>query len=210
MDKRRLAELFKERVSSVMDQSGDSQGAFARSAGLDRSAFSQMMSRESVRLPRAETLRQIAEGHSVSIDWLLGLNNEMAQGPTVERSIKIEGEVDARGESPLQSWHKEAEGYKIRYVPSRLPDLLLYQGLKEEESFEREVETVQLHSEAQLAYSRLPETDIESCMPMQRIIALARGDGTCVFNQRPQVFGQGPLVDLHGPERRSSCDKAGL
>lgn len=175
MDKRDLAALFRERIAQLVQRKGSSQGAFAREIGLDRSAFSQMMSSDGARMPRAETLRQIAEENSVSVDWLLGLSHDAEGGPIVSSRIEIENEHDAQGVSPLERWHREAEGYKIRYVPASLPDLLLHRSLQEVDRESRTPSVQRQISEAQLGYSRLPETDMEVCMPLQRISALTEG-----------------------------------
>jgi transcriptional regulator with XRE-family HTH domain len=175
MDKRDLATLFRERVGLLVQRKGASQGAFAGEVGLDRSAFSQMMSADGARLPRAETLRQIAEANAVSVDWLLGLSHDAEVGPVVSSRIAIEDEHDAQGVSPLERWHREAEGYKIRYVPASLPDLLLHTSLQEVDRDSRSPSAQRQISEAQLDYSRLPETDMEVCMPLQRITALTAG-----------------------------------
>ena len=175
MDKRDLATLFRERIALLVQRKGASQGAFAREIGLDRSAFSQMMSADGARLPRAETLRQIAEANQVSVDWLLGLSHDAEGGPVVSSRVAIESELDAKGVSPLERWHREAEGYKIRYVPASLPDLLLHRSLQEVDRDSRPPSVQRQISEAQLGYTRLPETDMEVCMPLQRITALTRG-----------------------------------
>ena len=130
MDKRDLAALFRERVTLLVRRKGSSQGAFAREIGLDRSAFSQMMSADGARLPRAETLRQIAEVNAVSADWLLGLSHDAEGGPIVSSRVAIEDEHDAQGVSPLERWHREAEGYKIRFSGSFVADVhqILHKG----------------------------------------------------------------------------------
>ena len=74
MDKRDLSRLFQERIKILLVRSGENQSAFAASVGIDRSALSQLLSGQSTRLPRVETLLNIAERHAVSLDWLLGLS----------------------------------------------------------------------------------------------------------------------------------------
>lgn len=76
MDKRALAELFRARLIQLVNRSEDSQASFAAAIGIDRSALSQLLSGDSARLPRVETLLNIAERHSVSLDWLLGLSHD--------------------------------------------------------------------------------------------------------------------------------------
>ena len=73
MDKRDLSVLFRERLKVLLIRSGANQSAFAATVGIDRSALSQLLAGASTRLPRAETLLNIAAEHKVSLDWLLGL-----------------------------------------------------------------------------------------------------------------------------------------
>ncbi len=70
MDKRALAELFRGRLLELVTRSGVTHSAFAAGIGIDRSALSQLLSGDSARLPRVETLLNIAERHAVSLDWL--------------------------------------------------------------------------------------------------------------------------------------------
>lgn len=152
--------------------------AFARSIGLDRSALSQFLAEGSTRLPRAETLARIAETHGVSLDWLLGLSQsedvvgEIAEALEIERSAPSGG-----GESPIARWHAEAVGYKIRYVPQSIPDLLLTEEVTRHVFGGPRVraETKIEAATSQLAYTRRPETDMEVCMPRQTFEALAAG-----------------------------------
>lgn len=74
MDKRALAELFRGRLLELVTRSGVTHSAFAAGIGIDRSALSQLLSSDSARLPRVETLLNIAERHAVSLDWLLGIS----------------------------------------------------------------------------------------------------------------------------------------
>src|SRR3546814_11663643 len=78
----------------------------------------------------------------------------------------------------LTRWRAEAVGYKIRYVPATLPDLLKseeiigYEYVRQGSSmpaFRLE------QAESRLAYSRRPETDLEVCSSLQSIEGFARG-----------------------------------
>ena len=60
MDRRETVEVFRERLTDVIERSGLSRSAFATSAGLDRSTLSQLLSSNNDRLPRAETIAAIA------------------------------------------------------------------------------------------------------------------------------------------------------
>jgi len=180
MDKRDLAELFRDRLTLLLQRRGGNLSHFAANAGVDRSALSQFLTAGSTRLPRAETLRAIAERESVSLDWLLGLTMTEAPATEMAPALEIErahGNVD---DALLGTWHKEALGYKIRYVPVNIPDLLRLDAVTRFE-FRQEAaelaETKSTLSRSQLEYTRRPETDMEVCMPMQTLDHLRNGEG---------------------------------
>ncbi len=124
MDKRALAELFRARLIQLVNRSEDNQASFAAAIGIDRSALSQLLSGDSARLPRVETLLNIAERHSVSLDWLLGLSHDQGLMGELRPSFEIEEGGADYTDTLLMKWHAEAAGTKIRYVPARIPDLL--------------------------------------------------------------------------------------
>src|SRR5690349_2782373 len=76
MDKREVGPVFRDRLTEVLKRSGITRAAFAKSIDIDRSALTQLLSGQSTRLPRADTLRSISERHAVSLDWLLGLSQD--------------------------------------------------------------------------------------------------------------------------------------
>jgi len=147
---------------------------------MDRSALSQFLEQDATRLPRAETLYAIASAESVSVDWLLGLSQSENVIGQVEPAMRIETASGGRGESRLAGWHREAIGYKIRYVPSSLPDLLCTKAIVEYEFGTQEQQVIDAKEsqvQTQLDYSRAPETDMEAVMPYQRLYNLASGTG---------------------------------
>src|ERR687891_124775 len=111
MDKRELAEAFRARLQSLLDEERGGVSGFVRDPGVDR-------------LPRAETLRRIAEARGVTVDWLLSLSNAPEGRQEVAPSVLIEQAEYPGGGSPIDSWRREAAGMKLRYVPSSLPDML--------------------------------------------------------------------------------------
>ncbi len=181
-DKRDVAEVFRERMTLLIDKRGESLSSFAKAIDIDRSALSQFMAPGSTRLPRAETLHAISNICGVSLDWLLGIiafeQNPNEKVATLEiqhinKDIQQEQEL-------LNKWHKEATGYKIRYVPATLPDLLRTEEIIELEFNHYSPDELTAKEQAsryQLDYSRRPETDMEVCMPAQRLKMLARGQG---------------------------------
>ena len=179
-DKREVSAEFQQRLRSLIDRRGETLTAFARRCGLDRSALSQFLDTGTTRLPRAEALVMLAASESVSIDWLLGLSQSENAVAEVAGVTGIEAAEGSRGETRLAEWHREAIGYKIRYVPSTLPDLLRTRAVIEYE-FKAEVPVMidakSDQAEAQLTYSRLPETEMEVVMPWQTLYSLASGSG---------------------------------
>lgn len=176
-----MVEIFRERLNSVIQRSGLSRSAFANEVGMDRSTLSQLLSTANDRLPRAETIAAIAAKAHVSVDWLLGLSQEGQLGTDVlAQVLEIEAGTASPGDARLRRWQAEASGYKIRYVPTTLPDLMRTQAVIRYEY--REYGTVVREgrieqTEAQLAYSRRPETDMEVCSSFQSLEGFARGEG---------------------------------
>src|SRR5437868_5010677 len=94
MDKRDLSAIFRERLKLLLTRSDLNQSAFAGAVGIDRSALSQLMSGASTRLPRAETLLNIAAEFKVSLDWLLGLSQDEGVTGEIRESLEIEEAPD--------------------------------------------------------------------------------------------------------------------
>ena len=197
VDRREIVEVFRERLREVIDRSGLSRSAFAGEIGHDRSTLSQLLSPEHVRLPRAETMAAIAERAQVSVDWLLGLSQEGQLGADMLPQA-LELEIEPGGSSPaderLKRWHAEAAGYKIRYVPSSLPDLLKSEAVirYEFQTQDSRLPKVRMEeAERRLAYSRRPETDMEVCSSAQSLEGFARGEGiwsgVSVEDRRDQI-----------------------
>jgi transcriptional regulator with XRE-family HTH domain len=180
MDKRELGIVFRERLGMLLQRSGVGRSAFAESVGVDRSALTQLLSGQSVRLPRADTLRRISERYAVSLDWLLGLSQGETLAAEIKPALEIAVADGADNDTLLERWHKEAIGYKIRYVPAQIPDLLRTTDVIQYEYSGRGAPSPswQLrNAEFRLDYSRRPETDMEVCMPRQRLELLAEGRG---------------------------------
>ncbi len=182
MDGRRvLLETFRERLRKVMTDSGMNQSEFAASVGLDRSTLSQLLSSGNRRLPRVETLAAIAKTQQASIDWLMGLSNVgTMQAEMMNEQPSFEQHALAHNDERLIGWLKEAIGYKIRYVPSTLPDLLKTSEVIRFEmdhfvatSPEQLIET----ASARLEWTRGPETDLECCNSIQAVESFTVGGG---------------------------------
>jgi len=179
--RRDTVETFRSRLIDVIERSGMSRSEFARRIGADRSTLSQLLAAEGNRLPRAETIAAIASVAQVSVDWLLGLSAEGQMVTDVlNEAVAIEPGAASPADERLRRWHAEAAGYKIRYVPTTLPDLLKSEDVIRYEYVQHETlgpERRIEQAEARLAYSRRPETDIEVCSSYQSLAQFALGQG---------------------------------
>lgn len=179
MDKRDLSDVFRERLKLLLQRSERNQSEFAASVGIDRSALSQLLSGASTRLPRAETLLNIATQSKVSLDWLMGLSQDEGLTGEIRQSLEIEEGSGAFDRTLLARWHAEAAGTKIRYVPAGIPDLLRTQALIDYEAdiSNRSRELQADETQYRIDYNRRPETDMEVCMPRHTLEIFARGLG---------------------------------
>lgn len=180
MDKREIADVFRQRLRGLIARKGETLSSFAGRCGLDRSALSQFLAEGTTRLPRAETLTAIAAKEGVSVDWLLGISQSEAGIGEVAPLLGIEVPSGADGQPVIDHWHREAAGYKIRYIPSSLPDLLRTDAVIKYEFREEQRQVIDAkadQSQNLLNYSRRPETDMETVMPLQRLEDFARGTG---------------------------------
>jgi transcriptional regulator with XRE-family HTH domain len=210
MDRRRTVETFRERLTQVIERSGLSRSAFAAKAGLDRSTLSQLLTSANDRLPRAETIAAIAEQQQVSTDWLLGLVQEEKIGTNIlNEAPEIARGASSYSDERLARWRAEAVGYKIRYVPASLPDLLKSEEIISYEYMRQgsAMPAIRLEqAEARLAYSRRPETDLEVCSSLQSIEGFARGQGIWeklpVASRKLQLSWMIALVDELYPTLR--------
>jgi len=158
-----------------------SRAALARVTGIDRSTLSQLLSAANDRLPRAETVAAIATALRVSLDWLLGLSQEDKLGADVlQESLQFTPSARTPVDENLARWHDESVGYKIRYVPATLPDLMKTDEVLRYEFEDYAVKTVDqaiAATHGRLAYTRHPETDMEICMSRQALEGFAFGEG---------------------------------
>ncbi len=196
MDKRDLSAVFRERLRLLVTRSGRNQSAFAAAVGIDRSALSQLLSGTTTRLPRAETLLNIAAEHRVSLDWLLGLSQDEGLTGELRQSFEIEEGHGAFDLTLLAKWHAEAAGTKIRYVPAGIPDLLRTEALIDYEAgiSNRSRESQVDETQYRIDYNRRPETDMEVCMPRHTLEIFARGMG--VWDRFPPAARRAQLEHM--------------
>jgi transcriptional regulator with XRE-family HTH domain len=180
MNRKQTVESFRARVLELIDRNKESRSAFAARVGMDRSTLSQLLSADNDRLPRAERVVAIARAEQVSCDWLLGLTQDRQEGTELIRAgMEIESGAGSPMDERLARWHKEATGYKIRYIPTTLPDLLKTEEVIRYECpdvSEAPLETSVGQISSRLSYSRQPETEMEVCCAAQTLESFARGE----------------------------------
>lgn len=185
IDRNHAVSTFRRRLLELIERERLSRSGFAERVGLDRSTLSQLLAVDNERLPRAETVIAIAGELEVSCDWLLGLSQDRHERTELLQPERLAAvEIEAGAASPLDErlmrWHREASGYKIRYVPTTLPDLLKTQAVIAYECpglVGRSPETSVEQSAYRLEYSRAPETEMEVCCARETVAAFARGEG---------------------------------
>lgn len=181
MDRSETVEAFRSRVLELIERNKESRSAFAARAGMDRSTLSQLLSTDNDRLPRTESVVAIASMEQVSCDWLLGLTQDEQQGTElIHGGMEIEAEAGSPMDERLARWHKEATGYKIRYIPTTLPDLLKTEDVIRYECpnlIDVPPEASVEQTSSRLNYSRDPDTDMEVCCAFQTLEMFARGQG---------------------------------
>lgn len=186
--------LFQERLHQVIDASGQNRASFARSVGIDRSTLSQLLAPDNVRLPRADTIASIAERFQVSIDWLLGLSQEGSLSmDLVPDPLELSDFELTSIHDTFLEWHREASGYKVRYVPTTLPDLLKTETIAGYE-FTRygsgKVDQSVRDNQLLLLQQRHPGSELEVCQPVQVLDGFARGEGVWSGLSREDRIGQ--------------------
>ena len=181
MDRRDVSRLFRLRLAETLARSGLSRSALARRAGIDRSTLSQLLAGDMDRLPRADTVAAIATELRVSLDWLLGLSHVERLGADIlHESLQIAESAQTPVDETLVRWFEEAAGYKVRNVPTTIPDIA-----KTEEVLRHEYRHFRSRgpdraisaSRNRLEHFRLPEADMEICLSRQALETLAAGGG---------------------------------
>lgn len=179
MDRRDTVRQFRSNLAQAMERTGLTQSALARQVGVDRSTLSQLLSPDNDRLPRADTVAAMAATLQVSLDWLLGLSHDAQLGADIlEQSLQIERSDPLSSVRRLADWFEEASGYKIRLVPTTIPDLMKTDRVIEYEYVPSEIvrpEDARVQASGRLEYSRLPETDMEICNTVQHLQDFAQG-----------------------------------
>ena len=181
MDKRARSDLFRNRLQKAMELKGDTQSSLARKTGADRSTLSQILSGTTPRLPNGQLVAQCANSLGVSADWLLGLSDQPdSLEQILEQAMTMVDAPRALIDAQIFAWHQKAAGYKIRHVPSGLPDMVKIRSMLEWEyapSLGHTIDLAIASAEDRLNWMRQAQSDYEIALPIHELQAFARAEG---------------------------------
>ena len=181
MNKRARSDLFRNRLQQAMASSGDTQSSLARKTGADRSTLSQILAGTTPRLPNGQLVAQCANSLGVSADWLLGLSDQPdSLEQILEQAMTMVDAPRALIDAQIFAWHQKAAGYKIRHVPSGLPDMVKIRSMLEWEyapSLGHTIDLAIASAEDRLNWMRQAQSDYEIALPIHELQAFARAEG---------------------------------
>ncbi|MCH2096353.1 MAG: helix-turn-helix domain-containing protein [Rhodobacteraceae bacterium] len=181
IDKRDRAEQFRVRLKRAIERSQSTQSSLARAAGVDRSTISQLLVDDGARLPNAHLVGACASALGVSSDWLLGLSDRPeSAADLVAMSLSVTKAPRTLVDEQIFAWHREAEGYKIRYVPATLPDMLKTRDMLEWEytpHLGRTAEQAINAAQDRLTWMQASRSDFEMALPLHELTSFASGTG---------------------------------
>ena len=181
MDKRARSDLFRNRLQKAMDIKGDTQSSLARKTGADRSTLSQILAGTTPRLPNGQLVAQCANSLGVSADLLLGMSDQPdSLEQILEQAMTMVDAPRALIDAQIFAWHQKAAGYKIRHVPSGLPDMVKIRSMLEWEyapSLGHTIDLAIASAEDRLNWMRQAQSDYEIALPIHELQAFARAEG---------------------------------
>ena len=181
MDKRDRALLFRHRLATGLHERGLTQSGLARAVGVDRSTVSQLLSRDTARLPNAQVVAECASALEVSGDWLLGLSDlPEPAADLLAASLEVSEAPRAPVDQQILDWYNEAAGYKIRHVPATMPDMLKTEEMLRWEFTPHLGKTAEQAigaSHDRLDWMRQSLSDFEIAMPLFEIESMIAATG---------------------------------
>jgi len=182
IDKRVRARMFRDRLMTALATSGLSRAGLARAVQVDRSTITQMLAEDTARVPGGHVVASCAQALDVSADWLLGLTDRPEQaGKLLDASLSISETGRATTlDDQIFEWQREAEGYKIRHVPTTLPDVLKTDAMLRWEyapiTHRRPDQAIEAAAE-RLDWMSLTQSDYEMALPVHEVESFARAEG---------------------------------
>ena len=153
----------------------------ARAAGVQRSTIGKILAEGSAQLPNVQLAANCASALGVSLDWLSALTDRMERpGDVVEDGVRMEAAARTSVDDRLLEWHREAVGYKIRHVPTSLPELLKTREVLEWEYRAHLGKTpgqAMAAVEDRMDWMRQNMSDYEIALPRHEVESFAGGEG---------------------------------
>ncbi len=181
LDKRNRSRIFRDRLESAIASAGSSRSALARDTGFDRSTLTQILNGDAPRLPNVHLAARCAEVLGVSADWLLGLSDRQERAVDIlSASFEMQRATRTPADEFVQACHREAAGYKIRHVPTSIPDALKTESVLEYEYrafLGKTPEQAIVAMRDRLDHVRAPGSDVEVCARLDILLDLAAGAG---------------------------------
>lgn len=183
--------MFRARAREALAASGLTQARLADAARVDRSTVSALLGASQPRLPNAQVVAELAAALGVSADWLLGLADTRASiGEILSRSLEVQEASRDPIDAQIARWHDEARGTKIRNVPASLPAVAKTEAVLRVEygadehrtataapaGISGDLSATRSADQADVA-RRVVGSDLELCLPFQRLQALAAREG---------------------------------
>ncbi len=171
---------FRFRLEEAIARSGLTKSEFAARAGIDRTSLSQLLSESARRLPRLDTLVGLARVTGESIDWLSGLTEAGPVQTELLATTSFAAPNPNAVDELLLEWFADAADYKVRYVPTSLPDLLKSDAVIRYERAPKDgpsaAQTIEI-SAARLAQLRNPDSEMECYSTVQSVTAFVNAEG---------------------------------
>jgi hypothetical protein len=124
---------------------------------------------------------QCANSLGVSADWLLGLSDQPdSLEQILEQAMTMVDAPRALIDAQIFAWHQRAAGYKIRHVPTGLPDMVKIRSMLEWEyapSLGHTIDLAIASAEDRLNWMRQAQSDYEIALPIHELQAFARAEG---------------------------------
>ena len=132
-------------------------------------------------MPNAHVIGSCASALGVSADWLLSLSDRPeSAAELLASSLTMTEAPRALVDERIFEWHQQAAGYKIRYVPAALPDMLKTRAVLEWEyapHLGRTADQAIGASADRLTWMRSAQSDYEIAMPLYEIDSFAHASG---------------------------------
>ena len=181
MDKRERAVQFRQRLLAAMHNAGVNRSALARATGAQRSTVGKLLAEGSTQLPSVHLAANCASALGVSLDWLAALTERVERpGDVVEDGVRVEAAARTSSDDRLLEWHREAAGYKVRHVPTSLPELLKTREVLQWEyqaHLGKTPDQAIAAMEARMDWMRENLSDYEIALPRHEIESFSRGEG---------------------------------